>query len=607
MGSKIRTRRIRGSHGAHIRHTAAPLRANTRTIPSLAGAVDPRTASERAAGWIWPILMALFGGLLRFIRLGQPQAVVFDETYYVKDAWTMLNTGEPRDWPATIGGIKIDDLFAAGHNLTDWLPVAEYVVHPPFGKWCIALGLQLFGGAGSPFAWRVSTAMAGTLAILILCRVVLRIFRSLPMALIAGFLMSIDGMGITLSRTGLLDNFIMVLALGAFCCMLAHRDWANRRLAAAYRRQSRRRHAKWIPVVPWRTRLNGDAGDASAAGGNGRVGDDNGPNGKAADEFDPDATQTMPPIRFILDSTGPVIAFSWWRLAAAILLGLATGVKWSGAYFFAVFCLISVFWDAWLRRQNGFRAWFVTGLWKDGILAALYMVPVYIATYLATWIGWFIHPDSYMHDWARTNPGKGVTWLPEGLRSFVQYHIQMWQFHTTLDAPHDYKANPLTWPIQQRPTSFYWRELAGHPGFCSLRPNETCVAAVTSLGNPLIWWLGTVCVVLGVIVATVAKGGDWRIWAVLAGFLGGWLPWAQYLNRTTFTFYAIVILPWIILGFIYVADWLHGLFDAFSFWWVMGGVLVIITLVSVFFYPIWTAIPVPYSFWLSHMWFDSWI
>ncbi|MBT1177666.1 phospholipid carrier-dependent glycosyltransferase [Bifidobacterium callimiconis] len=556
--------------------------------------------------------MALFGGLLRFIRLGQPQAVVFDETYYVKDAWTMLNTGEPRDWPATINAIKIDDYFANGQHLTDWLPVAEYVVHPPFGKWCIALGLQLFGGAANSFAWRVSTAVAGTLAILILCRVVLRIFRSLPMALIAGFLMSIDGMGITLSRTGLLDNFIMVLALGAFCCMLAHRDWANRRLADAYRRQSRRRHAKWIPVVPWRTRLNGDAGDASATGGNGTVGSGNvgngsAGNGKASDEFDPDATQTLPPIRFILDSTGPVIAFSWWRLAAAILLGLTTGVKWSGAYFFAVFCLISVFWDAWLRRQNGFRAWFVTGLWKDGILAALYMVPVYIATYLATWIGWFIHPDSYMHDWARMNPGKGITWLPEGLRSFVQYHIQMWQFHTTLDAPHDYKANPLTWPIQQRPTSFYWRELAGHPGFCSLRPNETCVAAVTSLGNSLIWWLGTVCVVLGVIVAVVAKGGDWRIWAVLAGFLGGWLPWAQYLNRTTFTFYAIVILPWIILGFIYVADWLHGLFDAFSFWWVMGGVLVIITLVSVFFYPIWTAIPVPYSFWLSHMWFDSWI
>lgn len=83
-------------------------------------------------------------------------------------------------------------------------------------------------------------------------------------------------------------------------------------------------------------------------------------------------------------------------------------------------------------------------------------------------------------------------------------------------------------------------------------------------------------------------GGYWRIWAVLAGFLGGWLPWAQYLNRATFTFYSIVILPWIVLAICYV---LEG--------------LMLIILVSAFFYPIWTAIPMPYEFWLSHMWFRS--
>ena len=32
------------------------------------------------------ILVAAFGGILRVVRLGSPRAVVFDETYYVKDA-----------------------------------------------------------------------------------------------------------------------------------------------------------------------------------------------------------------------------------------------------------------------------------------------------------------------------------------------------------------------------------------------------------------------------------------------------------------------------------------------------------------------------------------
>ena len=57
----------------------------------------------------------------------------------------------------------------------------------------------------------------------------------------------------------------------------------------------------------------------------------------------------------------------------------------------------------------------------------------------------------------------------------MQYHAQMWQFHTTLDAPHDYKANPLTWPLQIRPTSFYWEKLPDHPP--SVEPSAACHVA----------------------------------------------------------------------------------------------------------------------------------
>ena len=550
--------------------------------------------SVRALGWLLPMLMALFGGLLRFIRLGQPHSIVFDETYYVKDAYAMLMTGEPRNWPKDVGTAisgenQVNAMFAAG-DTDHWLNTAEYVVHPPVGKWCIALGLRLFGGAGNPFAWRAATAIAGTLAILVLCRVVLRLFHNLPIAVMAGFLMSVDGVGITMSRTGLLDNFIMIFTLGALSLLLIHRDWARRRLRDAFAIDSRSRTARWIPAAPnrmrrWRMR-RGDAVDGDAAR-----------NAAAGDG-----------VRWVLDARGPFVAFSWWRVGAAILLGLATGVKWSGIYFFAVFCVISVLWDAWERRQTGYRGWLGTGIWKDGLAAAAYMVPLYAATYLAGWASWFIHPDSYMHDWAAKHPGQGVQWLPEGLRSFVEYHAQMWQFHTTLTAHHDYMANPLTWPLQVRPTSFYWQDrIAGAPGLCALNPGGRCIAAVTSIGNPFIWWIGTLCVVIAIIVAAFVRRGDWRIWAVLAGLLAGWLPWAQYLNRTTFTFYSIVILPAMILSICYVADWLRESLPTRAYHVTCGVALVIVGAAAVFWYPIWTAIPVPYEFWLSHMWFDSWI
>lgn len=508
---------------------------HARVVPQAA-----RTLSEPFT-WAVTLLVALFGALLRCIRLDQPRAVVFDETYYVKDAWTMLQTGEPKNWPDTIiwqnQAVSPNVAFAQG-DANHWLDSAEYVVHPPFGKWLIALGLKLFGGAANPAAWRIATAIAGVIGIVLLMRIILRLFNNLTVAVVGGVLMSIDGVGITLSRTGLLDIFIMTLALGAFQCLLMHRDWAYQRLHES--------------------------------------------------------------------STPRQIVFSWYRVAAAILLGLATGVKWSGTYFFAVFAVLSVLWDAWMIRQTHGEHWIARGVFGHGILAALYMVPIYALTYLSTWIGWFIHSDSYMHNWALTHPKEGIQWLPATLRSFVQYHIDMWNFHTTLDAPHDYKANPLTWPLQIRPTSFYWEKLDGHPGLCSLAPNSQCVSAITSLGNPLIWWLGSLCAIVAIVIAVV-KRGDWRIWAVLAGFFGGWLPWAQYLNRTTFTFYSIVLLPWMVLAICYVCNWVRESFSETVWKSTYWSILVVCGLISAFFYPIWTAMPVPYEFWLSHMWLDSWI
>ncbi|MFC4592557.1 phospholipid carrier-dependent glycosyltransferase, partial [Sphaerisporangium corydalis] len=47
-------------------------------------------------GWLGPLLVAAFGAFLRFDRLGSPKAVVFDETYYAKDALSLLKFGVER-------------------------------------------------------------------------------------------------------------------------------------------------------------------------------------------------------------------------------------------------------------------------------------------------------------------------------------------------------------------------------------------------------------------------------------------------------------------------------------------------------------------------------
>ena len=48
---------------------------------------------ERLLGWWGPLTFAVLGGILRFWRLDRPHQLVFDETYYVKQGWSMIRYG----------------------------------------------------------------------------------------------------------------------------------------------------------------------------------------------------------------------------------------------------------------------------------------------------------------------------------------------------------------------------------------------------------------------------------------------------------------------------------------------------------------------------------
>ena len=49
-------------------------------------------------GWSASIGVALFAFFLRLWHLGTPREFEFDETYYAKDAWSLLNLGYVREY-----------------------------------------------------------------------------------------------------------------------------------------------------------------------------------------------------------------------------------------------------------------------------------------------------------------------------------------------------------------------------------------------------------------------------------------------------------------------------------------------------------------------------
>src|SRR5579863_8728832 len=112
----------------------APVSTWSRGTVSLRDRLVPPMPPASIWGWAGPLLVTLFGGFLRFYRLSTPHAVVFDETYYVPDAYGILKHGvELNAVDSAKNRNVVDSLLAHGgtHILTN---TGEYVVHPPLGK-----------------------------------------------------------------------------------------------------------------------------------------------------------------------------------------------------------------------------------------------------------------------------------------------------------------------------------------------------------------------------------------------------------------------------------------------------------------------------------------
>ena len=176
--------------------------------------------TDGRGGWAATLLVGLLSGLLRVVRLDLPAGRIFDEVYYVCDAQNLLRFGVEA---ATVPNSDEDPGAAARCE-----PTGEpgFIVHPPLGKWLVAVGLRLFGV--DEFGWRIAAAVAGTLTVVVLVRLTRRMTGSTVLGCFAGLLLSLDGLHFVLSRAALLDVFLTTWVVAAFACLVADRDAVRR-------------------------------------------------------------------------------------------------------------------------------------------------------------------------------------------------------------------------------------------------------------------------------------------------------------------------------------------------------------------------------------------
>lgn len=179
--------------------------------------------ADRALGWLATLFVGAVAAVLRFWDLGRPDRIVFDETYYAKDALALLRFGSERK---TVDGA--DEMLLSG-NLDVFTDEASFVVHPPAGKWIIGGGIDLFGM--DPFGWRFAVALCGVISAMVLVRAGRRLFRSTLLGLLAGLFLAVDGMSIAVSRVAILDGIVTMFVIAAFACLLVDRDHVRLRYA----------------------------------------------------------------------------------------------------------------------------------------------------------------------------------------------------------------------------------------------------------------------------------------------------------------------------------------------------------------------------------------
>ena len=263
-------------------------------------------------------------------------------------------------------------------------------------------------------------------------------------------------------------------------------------------------------------------------------------------------------------------------LAAGASIGAAAAVKWIGAASFGVIVAVYIATKAvqqWPRLgrllPSGSLMPRLARIHPDAFLLCCVVVPAMI--YAASF---FIH--------LKQNPQF----------NFFELQRQIFGYHAHLKDAHGYASAWWSWPLLQRPVSYYWQ----------VDQATQTASTILLLGNPALWWLAIGGVLSGMWQALTRRHFG-AAFAVLALALH-YLPFAL-ISRASFLYHFMGALPFMIMLLAFAVQQL----------WQSGGLrrelaafaVLAIIICAIYFFPIWTAQPLPVGAFYQRMWLLSWI
>lgn len=264
--------------------------------------------------------------------------------------------------------------------------------------------------------------------------------------------------------------------------------------------------------------------------------------------------------------------------------GLAASTKWTGFYAVGIVFVLGI---AYVLKKRDWEVLPYTVIFL-GLIPPL----VYFLSYGQWWL-------------------QGHTW-----KQFIELHQQIWWYQTGLKATHGYQSSALTWPFLYRPVWYYVK----YDDVVKNGVKILYIGNIYAMGNPLIWWAGLggilfiawqyILQIWQAIEGKLAKTNFLLPFSViLVGYFGMFVPWVLS-PRIMFLYHYLPSVPFLCLALAYG---LGKMREVGEIWGIrgMGNYIVtiyltLVVLIFIYFYPQWSALPLPTSWVDKYYWLPSW-
>ncbi|MBN1799749.1 MAG: glycosyltransferase family 39 protein [Spirochaetales bacterium] len=444
--------------------------------------------------------------------------------------------------PGYLNGFYFDEVYFArtAYEHRLGLPPSE-TTHPPLGKLIISFGIVLFGMV--PFGWRFMGALLGIIMVPLMYMFGKKLFKKAELAFAAAFLFAFDFMHFVQTRIATIDVYAVFFVILMYYFMYRY-----------YRLSF----------------------------------------------FEHDLKKTLKPLLF-----------------CGICFGLGAACKWTALYGGAglaviFFIIISRRLKEYIRARRIIKKgrWisayirggrvFMSGkkvVAQSEQLAYARMAKKFLPNLLTTllWcllvfivIPLLVYFLAYLPLLAAAAPDNPLSFV-------INDQAHMYNYHSRLTATHPFSSSWWEWPFMVRPMWYY----SGH----TMVPGRL-VSSIVAMGNPAVWWVGSLCVLAAVCIAILHR--DRKMLFIVIAFLSQYLPWVIIPRDLTFIYHFFTATPFLVICIVYVISYLVKRYPKTRY--AVYGYLFTVLLLFALFYPILSGMTVAKSYVAAVLrWFESWI